>query len=226
MHSRRQTSWALRAPAHWIVWTVVLFALTFGLGFAAKSIPALRLAAVDAAVNSVNSSLLDRMALALDFLDRPTVVAAVLAVTFIVVLLIKGWRLALAVCVVTGLGWLTTLVVKAVVAEPRPTAVLSHILKVSPATLSYPSGHVVFAAALVAALAMVCRRVASRTIILIVGGLFILLVAWSRLYIGVHFTSDVVGAILNGVAGAILFAGLWNLLARRVFPGDRKRAGR
>lgn len=216
----------LRIPRHWIVWTVVLFALTFGLGFAAKSIPALRLAAVDAAVNSVNSSLLDRMALALDFLDRPTVVAAVLAVTFIVVLLIKGWRLALAVCVVTGLGWLTTLVVKAVVAEPRPTAVLSHILKVSPATLSYPSGHVVFAAALVAALAMVCRRVASRTIILIVGGLFILLVAWSRLYIGVHFTSDVVGAILNGVAGAILFAGLWNLLARRVFPGDRKRAGR
>lgn len=216
----------LRIPRHWIVWTVVLFALTFGLGFAAKSIPALRLAAVDAAVNSVNSSLLDRMALALDFLDRPTVVAAVLAVTFIVVLLIKGWRLALAVCVVTGLGWLTTLVVKAVVAEPRPTAVLSHILKVSPATLSYPSGHVVFAAALVAALAMVCRRVASRTIILIVGGLFILLVAWSRLYIGVHFTSDVVGAILNGVAGAILFAGLWNLVARRVFPGDRKRAGR
>jgi len=216
----------LRIPRHWIVWTVVLFALTFGLGFAAKSIPALRLAAVDAAVNSVNSSLLDRMALALDFLDRPTVVAAVLAVTFIVVLLIKGWRLALAVCVVTGLGWLTTLVVKAVVAEPRPTAVLSHILKVSPATLSYPSGHVVFAAALVAALAMVCRRVASRTIILIVGGLFILLVAWSRLYIGVHFTSDVVGAILNGVAGAILFAGLWNLLARRVVPGDRKRAGR
>jgi len=216
----------LRIPRHWIVWTVVLFALTFGLGFAAKSIPALRLAAVDAAVNSVNSSLLDRMALALDFLDRPTVVAAVLAVTFIVVLLIKGWRLALAVCVVTGLGWLTTLVVKAVVAEPRPTAVLSHILKVSPATLSYPSGHVVFAAALVAALAMVCRRVASRTIILIVGGLFILLVAWSRLYIGVHFTSDVVGAILNGVAGAILFAGLWNLLARRVFPGDRKSAGR
>ena len=216
----------LRIPRHWIVWTVVLFALTFGLGFAAKSIPALRLAAVDAAVNSVNSSLLDRMALALDFLDRPTVVAAVLAVTFIVLLLIKGWRLALAVCVVTGLGWLTTLVVKAVVAEPRPTAVLSHILKVSPATLSYPSGHVVFAAALVAALAMVCRRVASRTIILIVGGLFILLVAWSRLYIGVHFTSDVVGAILNGVAGAILFAGLWNLLARRVVPGDRKRAGR
>jgi undecaprenyl-diphosphatase len=216
----------LRIPRHWIVWTVVLFALTFGLGFAAKSIPALRLAAVDAAVNSVNSSLLDRMALALDFLDRPTVVAAVLAVTFIVVLLIKGWRLALAVCVVTGLGWLTTLVVKAVVAEPRPTAVLSHILKVSPATLSYPSGHVVFAAALVAALAMVCRRVASRTIILIVGGLFILLVAWSRLYIGVHFTSDVVGAILNGVAGAILFAGLWNLVARRVFPGGRKRAER
>lgn len=211
----------LRIPRHWIVWTVVLFVLTFALGFAAKAIPALRIAALDAAINNVHSPLLDQIALGLDVLDRPLVVVVILVIAFVVLLLIEGWRLALAVCVVTGLGWLTTLVVKAVVAQPRPsTSSLTHLLHVNPATLSYPSGHVVFAAALVAALVMVCRGAASRSIVIVVGGLFVLLVSWSRLYVGVHDAPDVIGGVLNGVAGVILFAGLWNLVAARVFRGE------
>lgn len=212
----------LRIPRHWIVWTVVLFALTFGLGFAARAVPALRFASLDDTINRVNSPALDATALLLDGLDRPAVVAVILAVVFVLLLLLRGWRIALGACAVTGLGWLTTLVVKTVVAEPRPTtAGLTHLLHVDPATLSYPSGHVVFATALVAALVMVCRRTVTRTLVLVVGALFVLLVGWSRLYLGVHYGSDVVGAVLNGVAGALLFAGLWNLVAARVFAGRR-----
>jgi undecaprenyl-diphosphatase len=214
----------LRIPRHWIVWTVVLFALTFALGFAAKAVPVLRFAALDAALNRMNSATLDKVALLLDELDKTYVVGGILVVVFIVLLFVRGWRLALGACLVTGLGWVTTLVVKAVVAQPRPsTAGLGHVLHVSPATLSYPSGHVVFATALVTALAMVCRGALSRTIVLVLGALFVLLVAWSRLYAGVHYTTDVVGGILNGVAGVVLFAGLWNLVAARVFrerPAD------
>ncbi|GAA4349360.1 phosphatase PAP2 family protein [Microbacterium rhizosphaerae] len=219
----------LRIPRHWIVWTVVVFVLTFALGFAAKAVPALRLAALDAAINNVHSPLLDQIALGLDVLDHPLVVAVILVLTFVVLLFVKGWRLALAVCVVTGLGWLTTLLVKAVVAQPRPsTSALKHLLHVNPATLSYPSGHVVFAAALVTALVMVCRGAASRSVVIVVGVLFVLVVGWSRLYVGVHDASDIVGGVLNGVAGVILFAGLWNLVAARVFrsrvtDGDRAR---
>jgi undecaprenyl-diphosphatase len=210
----------LRIPRHWIVWTVILFALTFALGFAAKWIPALRFDTLDASVNRVNSPLLDSAALLLDQLDRPTIVAVILVVVFIILLFVKGWRLALGTCLVTGLGWLTTLVVKTVVAQPRPTtAGLSHLLHVNPATLSYPSGHVVFAAALVAALAMVCRSAASRSIVIVVGVVFVAVVAWSRLYVGVHYGTDVVGGVLNGVAGALLFAGLWNIVASRLFAG-------
>lgn len=217
----------LRIPRHWIVWTVILFALTFALGFAAKWIPALRLDSLDASVNRVNAPLLDKAALLLDQLDRPTVVAVILVVVFVVLLFVKGWRLALGACAVTGLGWLTTLVVKAVVAQPRPTtAGLTHLLHVNPATLSYPSGHVVFAAALVTALAMVCRGAASRTVVVVIGAVFVAIVAWSRLYVGVHYGTDVVGGVLNGVAGALLFAGLWNLVASRVFAGRGERATR
>lgn len=215
MHSRRTTSWALRAPAHWIVWSIVLFAVTIGLGFAAKAFAALRFDGLDAALNRVNSPLLDDAALLLDRLDHPVVVAAILVVVFVFLLFTVGWRRALGACVVTGAGWLTTLVVKTVVAQPRPsTADLTHVLHISPATLSYPSGHVVFAAALVTALAMVCRAGLPRAIVVVVGAVFVLAVAWSRLYVGVHYGTDVVGGVLNGVAGAVLFAGLWNLATR------------
>lgn len=211
----------LRIPRHWIVWTVVLFVLTFALGFLAKWVVALRFDSLDAAVNKVNSPLLDKVALVLDQLDRPTVVAVILVIVFVILLFVKGWRLALGAVVVTGLGWLTTLIVKAVVAQPRPTtAGLTHLLHVNPATLSYPSGHVVFAAALVTALAMVCRGALSRTIVIVVGAVFVAVVMWSRLYVGVHYGTDVVGGVLNGVAGVLLFAGLWNLVAARVFAGS------
>ena len=214
----------LRIPRHWIVWTVVLFVLTFALGFAAKWVVALRFTSLDAAVNKVNSSLLDKVALLLDQLDRPTIVAVILVITFVILLFVKGWRLALGAVVVTGLGWLTTLIVKAVVAQPRPTtAGLTHLLHVNPATLSYPSGHVVFAAALVTALAMVCRGALARTIVIVVGAVFVAVVMWSRLYVGVHYGTDVIGGVLNGVAGVLLFAGLWNLVAARVFAGSGRR---
>jgi len=209
----------VRAPRHWIVWSVALFAATFLLGFLVKAVPVLRLDSLAGGVNAVNSPVLDFTALLLEQLDHPVVAGAILSVVFVAVLFVRGWRSALAVCMIAGLGWITTLVVKAVVAEPRPTASLAHPLVVDPSTLSYPSGHVVFAVCLTAALLMVCRRTVSRALVLVLGILFILVVAWSRLYVGVHYGTDVVGALLNGAAGAILFAGLWNLAARRVFAG-------
>ena len=51
--------------------------------------------------------------------------------------------------------------------------------------------------------------------------LFAIVVAATRLYLGVHYLSDTVGGFINGVAGALLFAGLWNLLAYRVLRRSR-----
>lgn len=211
----------LRAPRHWIVWTIALFAVTFALGFAAKALPALRFASLDGAVNAVNGPVLDQVALLADTLDQPLTVGVILVAVFAVSLLVRGWRIALGVCVVTALGWLTTLGVKALVAQPRPTGELLHALSVHPATLSYPSGHVVFVVALVAALAMACRGGTARAATIAVGAVAILVVAWARLYVGVHDLPDVIGAVPNGVAGAVLFAGLWNLVAARVLTRSR-----
>ncbi|MFJ6651560.1 phosphatase PAP2 family protein [Microbacterium sp. NPDC091313] len=202
----------------WPVWALLLFALTFSLGFAAKTLAPLRLSVLDVDVNAVNSPVLDGLALVLDVLDRPVVVALILVVAFVALLPRRGWRIALGACAATGLGWMTTLVVKAVVAQPRPAALpLAHAVPVDPATLSYPSGHVVFVAALTTAVVVALRSIRGRAIAGIVGALITLAVGWSRLYVGVHFATDVIGGVVNGIAGALLFAGLWNVLAARVW---------
>jgi undecaprenyl-diphosphatase len=43
-----------------------------------------------------------------------------------------------------------------------------------------------------------------------------LVVAWSRLYIGVHYPTDVAASFLAASAAAVLLTGLWNLVAPRV----------
>ncbi len=83
-----------------------------------------------------------------------------------------------------------------------------------------------FIAALVTAVAMICRGPRSRAVVIVVGGILVLVVAWARLYVGVHDLPDVVGGVLNGVAGVVLFAGLWNLTAARLLlPGAARSVG-
>jgi membrane-associated phospholipid phosphatase len=212
------------APQHWIVVTVVLFVVTVALGFAVKLVPAIGTAQLplDAALNGAHSSILDSLALALDKLDQPVIVAVILVIVFGVMWFLKGWRTSLGIVIVAGAGWVSCLLVKYAVHQPRPALddVLHPLLK-SASTLSYPSGHVAFVAALGAALFMAVSNRAARVAIVVVFSIVAILVALSRLYVGVHYLSDTAGGVLNGIAGAILFAGLWNLVASRVFRSKR-----
>ena len=211
-------------PRHWIVVTVVLFVVTFALGFLVKLVPALGTAQLplDADLNSRHTPALDAIALALDKLDQPLVVGVILVVVFGIMWALKNWRRALGVCIVAGAGWVTCLVVKYVVHLPRPDLNdVPHQLLKSASTLSYPSGHVAFVAALGAVLFMTVSLRGSRVAIVIVFSVVAIVVAASRLYVGVHYLTDTVGGCLNGVAGALLFAGLWNLLAHRVLRRSR-----
>ncbi len=222
MTDPRRTDFAV--PRHWIVVTVVLFVVTFAIGFLVKLVPAIGTAQLplDAALNRLNSPLRDFVALALDKLDQPLVVGIILVVIFGVMWILKGWRTSLGIAIVAGAGWVTVLVVKYVVHQPRPDLNdVPHQLLKSASTLSYPSGHVAFVAALGAALFMALSSRAARITIAILFALLAVVVAATRLYLGVHYLSDTVGGLLNGVAGAVLFAGLWNLLAYRVLRRSR-----
>lgn len=222
MNLQRRIDFAV--PRAWVVVTIVLFVVTVAIGFIVKLVPAIGTAQLplDAALNRRHTSAFDAIALALDKIDQPVVVGVILVIVFVIVWLLTGWRRALGVVVVAGAGWVTCLIVKYVVHLPRPAlGDVPHQLLKSASTLSYPSGHVAFVAALGAALFMAVVRRTSRVAIVVVFVLLAALVAASRLYVGVHYLTDTVGGVLNGVAGAVLFAGLWNLLAHRVLGGRR-----
>ncbi len=92
-------------------------------------------------------------------------------------------------------------VIKLVVGRPRPPA--ADQLSAYEATLSYPSGHVTGTAALLLAVALVgtVGRRAARSAAALAVTVF---VAWTRLYLGVHWVTDVTAGLVVGAASAIL----------------------
>lgn len=106
-------------------------------------------------------------------------------------------------------GWLVNSAMKALVGRPRPE-IVPHLMEAGGA--SFPSGHsfnaaVVYVAIALAFAAMATRQSARLTII---GSAVVLslLVAASRVWLGVHFPSDVLAGWLGGAGWAFLAAAL------------------
>ncbi len=88
---------------------------------------------------------------------------------------------------------------KYLVHRPRPLETLAVAM---PTSFSFPSGHVLFATAFYGALATVLvknRTPASSRMIWFFTGIIIALVTLSRLCLGAHFPSDVLGGLLSGL---------------------------
>ena len=69
---------------------------------------------------------------------------------------------------------------------------------------SFPSGHAMSSMSLVAALVILTwGNREKRWSVLIVGSLFVLAIGWTRLYLGVHFPSDILAGWMAALAWAI-----------------------
>jgi undecaprenyl-diphosphatase len=104
----------------------------------------------------------------------------------------------------TPLAFLLDSAIKLLVRHPRPTVAMIAL----PPDFSFPSGHAVAASALYVTLALLAagveRRAGPRRLLIASGALVAVLVAWSRVYLGVHYLTDVVGGLMLGTAGAIV----------------------
>ncbi len=73
----------------------------------------------------------------------------------------------------------------------------------SPHGFSFPSGHAMSSMVLVAALAILLWRTRWRWLVLGLGSVFVVAIGWTRLYLGVHYPSDVLAGWLVSLAWAI-----------------------
>jgi undecaprenyl-diphosphatase len=135
--------------------------------------------------------------------------AAVLGLAVVgvaVFLLLQGaWRIAVFVVAASGGGWLLNHVLKELFGRARPD-VVPHLREVM--TLSFPSGHAMTSAAVYLTLGALLMRISTRrlTKFYCMGAAMLLtvLVGASRVYLGVHYPTDVLAGWLLGLSWALL----------------------
>jgi len=126
----------------------------------------------------------------------------------------KGWF------VVVGMGgaMLLNVILKAQIERTRPD--LWEWL-IHESSLSFPSGHATASMALALIVVMLVWRTKWRLFTIVSAGLYVILVGVSRLYLGVHFPTDILGGWLLSVSWISLTA-LGFLLIGNVSHTQRK----
>lgn len=85
-----------------------------------------------------------------------------------------------------------------------------------PNSFSYPSGHALSSMILVMILVTLSWHTKWRNLIVTLGLIFVILIAWTRLYLGVHYPSDILGGWSLAIAWSLLAQGvILNLGANR-----------
>ncbi|HSB01813.1 MAG TPA: phosphatase PAP2 family protein [Anaerolineales bacterium] len=131
-------------------------------------------------------------------------------ISAIIVLIIYLFGLhweAVTALVASLLPPIVNVLVKNLIQRPRPTVDLVHVFRILN-SYSFPSGHVMFYTGFFGFIWFlvftIMKRSWRRTLLLIFFGILIALIGASRIYVGQHWASDVLGAYLLG--GLILLA--------------------
>ena len=163
------------------------------------------------AMLDIESPVLKDIALVFNWLGRGLGWMLTLAAIGIVLIYARRWVALVAFAVVESLTPLTSALLKALVARPRPPDGAVH-----PLGSSFPSGHAAYAGATCVALVFLFTKLGARRRWWALAALGILGMAWSRTYLQVHWLSDVVAGSLLGIGISLLvFSGAQWWINRR-----------
>lgn len=140
------------------------------------------------------------------FLGETSVVIAITAAVVIFLFIFKknkAYAVGFLTTIIGASG--TSYILKTLVERARPDGLIPAVTETS---YSFPSGHATLAIALYGFLTyFLCKRYPKNSVLIItLATLIILAIGFSRLYLGVHFPSDVIAGYLLG--GIWLFIGI------------------
>ena len=192
---------------------VVLFAAIFVTGLLALISMTLRLASANAVSNmdvsifnlmkEMRNAPADEIMITLTMLGD-ALVMTVLAVTIIVWLLWRrSYRAAIAAAVAFIAGKIFVPVLKYGIQRPRPIELYD-----GAELFSFPSGHATMAALIFGILAVLVSHSMGRwgrALVYAICGILVVAIAYSRVYLGAHWLSDVVAGLLFGTIMAAAY---------------------
>ena len=190
---------------------MLILALVLGwLAQAAWSRPALGFDGVPLSwLHAHASPTFDVIMLTLTTLSDPPEMAALLALALLALVWTRRFRQAAALFLVAGGAEALDLLLKEVFHRSRPALWTTLIPEDG---YSFPSGHAMFTAVLLGAALVWCWNTRWRVPMMLLGGAFTVLVGFSRVYIGVHFPSDILAAWCLAALWIVLLlplAGRW-----------------
>ena len=199
---------------HWIGVPLVAAALIVAGGLALRFIPALTSAdmSVDAELSRDHTPPLTGVAMVINVVFSPAGGVLMIAALCLYLLLVRRSPVnAFATGVVAAGGWVSSELFKVLVARHRPdsTALFNPLIP-EPGTDSFPSGHVALASALAIAVFLLARGTRWQRPAAVLGIIIAVVVALSRVYLGVHYPTDVTASFLSAATGAAFLTGLWN----------------
>lgn len=155
--------------------------------------------------NPVGPEWLESMVRDITSLGSAAVLILITTLVILFLLLAGRWQIALFVLVAVGGGQIVSSLLKLGIDRPRPDLV-SHLMTES--SLSFPSGHAMMSAVTYLTLgSLLARIVPQRRLKVFFIGVAVLLtvmVGVSRVFMGVHWPSDVLGGWSAGFAWALL----------------------
>lgn len=111
---------------------------------------------------------------------------------------IRGWEISIHALLAAGLGFVVREIIGAAFFRPRPfiAHAFEPLISLRWMDASFPSGHATVAFALAATVMRYDRLWGSLFVV------FAVLVAWGRVFVGVHYPSDVIAGAILGIAAA------------------------
>ncbi|WP_052226704.1 phosphatase PAP2 family protein [Microbacterium mangrovi] len=224
------TDAARRFPTGVFVACLLIAAAVAGFGLFIVGHPSWSAIEVDVvrAVNAAHFPAMDAVALTINWLFGPGGVFVGVALVVAVFTLTRSAWSATRAALLLMLPWAVAALMKRFVGRMRPDpSLMTHLLIPSPRSLSYPSGHTAFAAALVCAVVLSIAVRRARRTTAVIGAVLVLLVGYSRVYLGVHYPSDTIASMIAvpalSLACALLLAAS-GVFRRAPFIGSRAAA--